>query len=786
MKRELYVNAVVTSLRRSLVLSVWLLHSLFSSAAEYVFVFHAGTAATVYETDDLAFVASPEVGAGAVNAIGVPCPELRTRRLKIYVLRTASVLVLDPEPPFPPRTVLPLQAAIHHGESSAILTPDDSRLIVAAQDFLHVFDAFDPLDPLPTVLDLGGPISGVAVPPNSDRAFVITEGSTEVRMVDLAADPPSLLPETLTLGVPLLEIPRAIGASPNGSGVYAASDSSVFEIDPVALEVTGTVAAELAGATTLGFDPDSPVPSAFVVADTRLQLVDLLPLERGREFGLGVAVGKTISPGGGLIHSIIGESARVVRAVIATGAIRVLNDPATGSGFPLPAVDIEAGPGGRSLVVAFGEPGLLVRVDVEGETKHGEIVPPAPPTGIAVLTDRGPFVSRAELYGGNGQVGVPGARLRRPLALRLVALGGRPVTGREVTFSSDEPGVVLSPTSIRANRFGVAHTFVTVPTVDPFEVEADFSLVSPSVFFDVNSGAEGTTGLRKVSGEYQVMLSGEPFPLPLVVEATADGEPVGGLELTITPSVGVTCPLTVETDPDGLIEIDCTAPVVGTEFPLSVDVKDSFGRSIPEPFRARAILDEDDLPTHLIITVPQPIVGVAGATRANAITGQVLTKGGSFARNVGVSFTSADDIFISTPISVVDSNGQVSSDLTFGCTLGPGAIMGMLQAADGDTEIAPFMVTTGSPASLEKTGGDGQSGVPGQLLNLAGQGLYAVLRDACAHPIVGEPVEWEANPAGAVEFDFVFRGRTTKESCSRAFDSAMSRGPLRSRHTPEA
>ena len=492
-----------------------------------------------------------------------------TSFLKIYVLRTDSVVVLNPGFPFAVRKTFFLQTAINHGERSAFLTPDGLQLIVAAGDFLHVFDAVDPAEPVFRSLDMGGHITGLTATSDSDRAYVITEGSMEVRTVALKTDPPQVLAGPL--GLP--EIPKAIGTAPNASGIYAASDSSVFEIDPHSFEITATIPTELEGPKTLDFDPQPPVPSAFVVAGTSVGFVDLLTAEPGRVFRPGVEITEVIAPGDGSAYGIFGEAGAVVRSNITTGGLATVQDPDTAAPFPLPAVDLEVGVGGESVVIAFGDTGLVVRMDAAGAVKEAEVIPPSPPTGISVITEPAPFVGRIKTYGGDGQIAAPGAQLRKPLAVRLTALDGRPVVGRGITFSSDESGVIFSSTTAVTNLLGVAYTLVTVPGLDPFEVEARFSPGAAPAVFEVNTGGEDAPGLNKLAGDYQAVEGGEPFSLPLIVEATIDREPVGGLALTVLPSFGVTCPAEVETDLMGIAEINCTAPEVGTALFSTVNVE---------------------------------------------------------------------------------------------------------------------------------------------------------------------------------------------------------------------
>ena len=103
-----------------LLLCLGVLWPLALPADDHVFVFHAGNTATVYRAGSLALVGTPEVGPGAVAAIGVPNPEQLQSLLKVYVLCSDTVVELSPNPPFAVRDTFSLQAAIDLGERSAL------------------------------------------------------------------------------------------------------------------------------------------------------------------------------------------------------------------------------------------------------------------------------------------------------------------------------------------------------------------------------------------------------------------------------------------------------------------------------------------------------------------------------------------------------------------------------------------------------------------------------------------------------------------------------------------
>ena len=131
------------------------------AAQQYLFVFHAGVQASVYDPATLELLARPAVGPGAVRAIGVPDQVTPSSFSKIYVVRRDAVVVLDAQPPFAVRATLALRAPLSLGERSALLTQDSRRLVLAGGPFLHVFDAVDPTNPGAVTIDFGAEISSL-------------------------------------------------------------------------------------------------------------------------------------------------------------------------------------------------------------------------------------------------------------------------------------------------------------------------------------------------------------------------------------------------------------------------------------------------------------------------------------------------------------------------------------------------------------------------------------------------------------------------------------------------
>ena len=94
-----------------LAMLVWAWAGLVATAADYAFVFHAGVTASVFDAASLDLIATPNVGANARQAIGVPDPADPTSFVKIYIINDNAVRVLDAAPPFATIANTPSQSA---------------------------------------------------------------------------------------------------------------------------------------------------------------------------------------------------------------------------------------------------------------------------------------------------------------------------------------------------------------------------------------------------------------------------------------------------------------------------------------------------------------------------------------------------------------------------------------------------------------------------------------------------------------------------------------------------
>ncbi len=733
--------------RKLLLLFATLVFALPLAAADYLFVFHDDPTVRIYDAESLQLLASPALGPGAVQAIGVPDPDHRDRLLKIYLIRNNSVLVLDPQPPFAIRATLPLAFSPTVGERSAVLTPDGRELLLLTGPFIHAFDTINPTNPIASIIDLTVPVTDLAVLPSSQFAYVVRPGMSQLGILSLTVSPPQLLAGPVLLP----SVPTAVGIPANDAGIYAASEEEIFEVNTRTNLVTHTVTGIPGAVSAVGFYPRAPIETGFVTVGSALSLFDMPTRRLTRSFNAGGTIQEVLSPGLDRIYLRAGTPGKFYRALPSTGGFSELVHPATASPFTLPAVDMEVDEASRFLFLAFGTLGSVIKLSADASQFLDGLDLPSAATGIALVSTLGASPSVMEVYGGNNQFAAAGERLPKSLAARALASDGRPVKGEVVKFSADQSGTVFTPPTAPTDRNGVARTSVLVPVTTPFEVEAEATGGAPKTVFDVNAGVEGRDGVHIVSGNHQIAASNQPFPTPFVVQVVDEANPAPGLQLTVTPlNVNIDCTVPPLTDGDGKTSFECTVPftVTGTRRIEQIQVGDPAGRVLADPFSVILVPSVDDLPVVLRIFSPKSLTGVAGETQVNAIRFDAITKHGVPVGDVGTQFVTTN-VFVDPPFVTTEPIGLTMANVQFGCTLGPGTISVELNAANIAPQTINVTTVIGLPAQAIKIGGDGQFGQEGDRL----QELRIVVRDLCNNRIPSSPVEWTISPAGSAVFE---------------------------------
>jgi uncharacterized protein (TIGR03437 family) len=744
------------------------------AAQQYLFVFHAGPQATVYNPATLEALASPVVGSGAIRAIGVPDQAAPSTFSKIYVLRTDSVVVLDPRPPFAARTSFELRAPISLGARGALLTPDSKRLVVAGGRFIHVFDATDPANSQPATIDLGDEITGLTALPNSERAYVTVLDSDHLEIISLNSNPPVRLAGPITLP----QVPTAIGAAPNASALYAAATGSFFEIDPIANTLTREIEGSSGSPLTVGFDPQAPVQSAFVRHGTKVTAFDLLRRTKSVEFTGVSALTEAISPGDDLVYFFTAVTGQIYLGNLGSGSFAQLLNPATQAPFDRPGVDIDVDPSNQDVFVALsGGSGRVVHLNAQATILRNQVVPLELPTALSAIASPGSSAAAIEVYGGNNQLATVGKVLPKPLVVRVVDSSLRPAANQTVQFSTATPNVVFRPANPLTNHAGIAQTLVTVPITDPFTIDARILPVDLSATFDVNKALAEEEGLSIVSGDYQLTAGGSDFPRPFEVRALTSGGPIPNLSVSILPSnFAGHCPSVAMTGADGKASFLCGTTAVVSPVETRIQVTDSFGRTLPEPFHVTTVQHPDKLPQDGRLISPSPLLGQVNTTVEQGIAIRVSERvAGLPVPNLGIEFTVPGDVSVSPPIAVTDAEGIARANVTFGCKIETNQITATLNSPGLPKVVISHSSVRGPATRMLRLQGNNQSGVSGQVLPLA---LLTRATDECGNVVPSAPLIWEVLPPAAATLETAFGQTNANGEASARVRIGTQPGPF--------
>jgi uncharacterized protein (TIGR03437 family) len=293
---------------------------------------------------------------------------------------------------------------------------------------------------------------------------------------------------------------------------------------------------------------------------------------------------------------------------------------------------------------------------------------------------------------------------------------------------------------------------VTVPIIDPMTIQARILPSNLIATFDVNTALDEEEGLRIVSGDFQITAGGTDFPRPLKVRALTSGAPIPNLSLTITPTnFAGTCPAVAMTDAAGEVSFSCTAAAVAAPTVTRIQVADSFGRTLAEPFQLTVVTNPDRLPREARLLSPTPVVGQVNTTVEQAIAIRATERITGFpVPNVGVEFTVPGDVRVAPSIAVTDANGIARAAVTFGCKIETNQIRASLSSTDLPEAIIPHSSQPGPTARMARLQGNNQTGNQGELLPLA---LLARASDECGNVTAGALLTWTVTPAGAATLE---------------------------------
>ncbi len=722
-----------------------------------LFVFHSGTTVHIYDAETFDLLGSPEVGAGAVHAIGVPDPEKPTQFLKYFVITAANAMVLEPDPPFALRRRLTLSGGVSLGDQSAVLAPNGRHILVASGTFLLIFDPLDPSDPAPFLIRLGAPATSMTVTADSTEAHVTIEGRTSTFVIRLGED----VPRRFTGPVEFDSVPNKAIAAPNDAGVFFSEFDEATAISTSTGLVIGTPGHGGGLTRQMGFYGGAPLNEMFIVNGTNVSTINLNTRTLDFVVSPPSLVDKAVSTETNLLFVLSRFGGRIFRTNRDGSQLRTMLNPATGAAFTLPPIDIEKDRFSRNLFVAFGGTGAVVRFSRDGTELQRETVPPDAPERIEVLSTPGSSTSRLEIYGGLGQAGPAHAPLPRRFAVRALDVQGRGVFGQTLTLNGFAPGVTFDPDLLVTNAYGVASFEVTPPIDTTFEIEAR-APNGLTARFPVNDAQAGAAGLSVVSGDYQIEVAGNDFPRTTRIRVITDGVESDNIRLTISPpNDTVMCPATAFTGANGEASFQCSAGNLSSAFPrlVRVPVRDEFGRRLPRDLTFTVVPSVADLPREPQRLTRDVIEGMAGTTLKRAARLRLLRNDGfGVVPNVGAEFAvDRDRVTFDPPIVPSGADGVISADITFGCRLGNGEVVASVNTPGLPRETFRFRTLPGEPTVLRRIQGNGTQGDANERLDGPAQALIGQLVDSCSNGVPGVDVSFLVDPPGAATLENEFR-----------------------------
>jgi large repetitive protein len=356
-------------------------------------------------------------------------------------------------------------------------------------------------------------------------------------------------------------------------------------------------------------------------------------------------------------------------------------------------------------------------------------------------------VSAIAVFDGDGQSGVAGAPLGKPLVVTVKDRGGRPVSGQEVAFAVTSGGGQVNPATAETDSEGKASTVWTLgPGAGDQQVKATPVGASATVVATFNATAVAGAGstLALDSGDGQTGSVGSALPESLVVKVTDGfGNPVSGVAVqwSVTSGGGSISPESVTSGDDGRAAAErVLGPGSGTQ--TAQASASGFGGSpvtfthtaIPANPAALVLVSGDDQTAPAGFEVGEDLVVHLEDANGNGIGGKPIT------------WVPAPGSGSATPTnSTTDPNGFASTRWTLGATAGNNT----LNAVFSGLPPVGFSATGTSdvPSKLTLNAGDDQSGFVGSTL---ANPLSVKVTDSHDNPVAGVTVTWTANGGGSV------------------------------------
>ncbi|MES2178081.1 MAG: Ig-like domain-containing protein [Gemmatimonadota bacterium] len=563
--------------------------------------------------------------------------------------------------------------------------------------------------------------------------------SIRVQLADAANNPVAQAGVTVSLVGTVTPVapPDATPGGPNGendaagiTGTFTATAitnaSGIATLAPSAYASyvgTATITISASGATSRVF------PGIPVIAGSPAQLI------LANYAGTGV-IGAPFSPAPQLLLADAGRNLVTgagvnVSAVIATGggtlggSTTVPTDAQGRATFT--SLTISGTTGARTLT--FSAPGLTS-------------VTTAP---ITMTAGAAAAITR---NAGDGQSATAGSTVAIPPSVLVKDASGNPVPGVSVTFAPgpNSGSVVDGVASTDANGIAAVGSWRLSSTAGPN------TLTATAGSLNTTFSATGTSGtasqLLVLAAPPATIKVGEPIPQVRVQLADGANNPVRQTGVTVTLTVPVASPpageavasdaaassgtqtLTATTDANGIATFTIQ-PYFGPVGQVIITISAPSVTSYLSP----AITVIPGNPAGLIILTQPPTTGASGerlvpSTRIALVDASQNRVGAQL--NVGVSIASGGGTLSGTTTVQSDAQGQAIFDnLTISGPAGPRTLVFLATGLQGVT-TSEIVVSAGTPATMTRNAGDGQSAPAGSSVSIPPSVLVT---DASGNPV---------------------------------------------------
>lgn len=752
-------------------------------------------------------------------------------------------------------TFQPIQT-VNLGTSStaAAMTPNGLRFLIITGTTLRIFDAATIQQVQIGNLDIGLTPTDIVISPDSKRAFVMDGLGQKVTAIDLTSN------TVIGQAGPFVGINSGyVAMSPSGLLYVSAqtnNSSVVYELNPNAdpfdltnaklrqFSVTGKVGKlhfTPDGTRALAANENQPTGAVLYFFNLADSGGGTAILSNSEPLVAGVTFDKLYIIGNSLAYGISSGSSTPSKKIY---QILLADLPAPGANLQAPQVSepIFGSLGVPQIVegIAFSReypiakrmfissplstlpnslvPSVMYEIEVANKNKAYEVSLPFVP-GFAKYVDPIPSSTTASVgqvltVNPNAAV-LPVSSKSMPFGVRVLTAAGEPIFGLPVTFAANVAGITFATgNTVSTNGDGYAFVVLNTPaTAQSFSVTATpaGSSFVTGFSFTIGSGGNpggggggggGTVGssIEVVSGDGQIVPSGNPSALPLKVKVTdASGKPQGNVTVTWTITQGVgflidgtgagdgSSTRTTTTDATGITQNTFqTTPVtsdfgqVATQTVVNVStVAGSVNMYMtnialivsgqpPGPIDAQIRLNGADFSSD-----PEPaeytIRGKVGQTINGAIKVRFAYPfpGSGPIPNAGIEVQNLDDLTRSPglkclprPVPLSGTDGVAVCDAQLIGKAGNGSIK-LLMGANRERNIG-LIVTPGDPSNLVIVQGNGQTVKPGETATGAFQ---ARVTDAAGNGLQGFTVRWEILSGSA---SFVATGSGFQDTTSNA------------------